>query len=208
MDEALTAQEYLDACDLGIQNRSLPYIRTRFAMTTASRIRADKKCGNSNIPDNRQCRNGGGIGRKLATGAAIAGGVAAAAYGAHKLSQGRSFGSSLNSAVRQRALPGTADPNYKRPGSSPFGGMSSAAGRTARAASVMGRRRASQAGRAASSAFSNAQSQVAYQTSRRTAFGRGMRRAGREATNAARQVGSMFGRRDSIWAAGFEPYNY
>lgn len=113
MDEALTAQEYLDACDLGIQNRSLPYIRTRLTMTTATR--ADKKCGNSNIPDDKQCKAGGGIGRKLATGAAVAGGVAAAAYGLSRMRRGGggmralapaggvSGGLSLNNTMGNRA---------------------------------------------------------------------------------------------------------
>ncbi len=61
--DALTSQDYLDACDLGIADRSRPYIRARLdAMTalTPSALRSDKKCGASSIPDNKQCRVGSG----------------------------------------------------------------------------------------------------------------------------------------------------
>lgn len=97
MDSALTAQEYIAACDLGIQDRSRPYIRTRLTVMdsltpTTVQIRTDKKCGASAIPDNKQCRvgagAGGGLARKVATGAAIAGGVAAAAYGVSRMRRG------------------------------------------------------------------------------------------------------------------------
>lgn len=53
-NDALTPQEYLDACELGIQGRSRTYIRAR--LDTSSRV--DKKCGASGIPDNKECRVG------------------------------------------------------------------------------------------------------------------------------------------------------
>ena len=64
--DALTASEYLTACDLGIQHRSLPYIRARL----------DVKCGASGIPEGEKCTKGaGGIstGKALALGGAALG---------------------------------------------------------------------------------------------------------------------------------------
>lgn len=52
--DALTPQEYLAACDLGIQGRSRHYIRARLDMAE----RMDKKCGASGIADNKKCNVG------------------------------------------------------------------------------------------------------------------------------------------------------
>ena len=83
-NDALTAQEYLAACDLGIQDRSRPYIRAR--LDTADRL--DKKCGGSGIPDNAKCSKGGGpgVGGVLMGAAAVAGaaGLASVAHSALK----------------------------------------------------------------------------------------------------------------------------
>lgn len=49
--DALTPQEYLAACDLGVQGRSRAYIRAR--LDAAQRL--DKKCGASGIADNKKC---------------------------------------------------------------------------------------------------------------------------------------------------------
>ena len=61
--DALTSQDYLTACDLGIADRSRPYIRARLdamnALTPAT-LRTDKKCGASAIPDNKKCHVGSG----------------------------------------------------------------------------------------------------------------------------------------------------
>jgi hypothetical protein len=54
--DALTPQEYLAACELGIQGRSRSYIRARLDATE----RLDKKCGASGIPDNAKCTKGSG----------------------------------------------------------------------------------------------------------------------------------------------------
>lgn len=56
--DSLTPQEYLTACELGIQNRSRTYIRAR--LDTAERL--DKKCGASGIADNKTCHVGRGKG--------------------------------------------------------------------------------------------------------------------------------------------------
>jgi hypothetical protein len=60
-NDALTPQEYLAACDLGIQNRSRTYIRARLdtAMNlTPSTVRADLKCGNGSISEGEKCTKG------------------------------------------------------------------------------------------------------------------------------------------------------
>jgi len=59
--DALTPQEYLAACDLGIQDRSRTYIRARLdtAMNlTPSTVRADLKCGNGSISQGEKCTKG------------------------------------------------------------------------------------------------------------------------------------------------------
>ena len=58
MDGALTPQEYLDACDLGIQRRSPAYIRARLdARKSKGR---GVKCGNGYISPGEQCGSGSG----------------------------------------------------------------------------------------------------------------------------------------------------
>ena len=60
-NDALTPQEYLAACDLGIQGRSRSYIRARLdtAMNlTPSSVRADLKCGNGSISEGEKCTKG------------------------------------------------------------------------------------------------------------------------------------------------------
>jgi Skp family chaperone for outer membrane proteins len=59
--DALTPKEYLAACDLGIQDRSRPYIRARLdtAMNlTPSTVRADLKCGKGSISEGEKCSKG------------------------------------------------------------------------------------------------------------------------------------------------------
>jgi len=53
-NDALTPQEYLAACDLGIQGRSRPYIRAR--LDAAARL--DLKCGNGSISQGEKCHVG------------------------------------------------------------------------------------------------------------------------------------------------------
>jgi len=52
--DALTPQEYLAACDLGIQDRSRPYIRAR--LDAAERL--DLKCGKGSISPGEKCSKG------------------------------------------------------------------------------------------------------------------------------------------------------
>lgn len=63
-NDALTPQEYLVACELGIQGRSRSYIRARLDATE----RLDKKCGASGIPDHKKCKVGGGSAGPSAAG--------------------------------------------------------------------------------------------------------------------------------------------
>jgi hypothetical protein len=60
-NDALSPQEYLAACELGIHNRPRPYIRARLDATE----RLDKKCGASAIPDNKKCTKGSGGSNKV-----------------------------------------------------------------------------------------------------------------------------------------------
>ncbi len=53
-NDALTPQEYLAACDLGIQKRPRTYIRAR--LDAASRL--DLKCGNGAISEGETCHKG------------------------------------------------------------------------------------------------------------------------------------------------------
>lgn len=53
-NDALTPQEYLAACELGIQGRSRPYIRARLDATE----RLDLKCGNGSISEGEKCTKG------------------------------------------------------------------------------------------------------------------------------------------------------
>lgn len=91
-DSALTPHEYLDACDLGIQDRSRSYIRAR--LDAAERL--DLKCGKGSISKGEKCTKGAatavdpkapGKGKGMGTALKVAAGAAligAAAYGATK----------------------------------------------------------------------------------------------------------------------------
>ena len=91
-DSALTPHEYLNACDLGIQDRSRSYIRAR--LDAAARL--DLKCGAGSISKGEKCSKGAattvdpkapGKGKGMGTALKVAAGVAlvgAAAYGAKK----------------------------------------------------------------------------------------------------------------------------
>jgi len=91
-NDALTPQEYLAACELGIQGRSRSYIRAR--LDVAERL--DLKCGNGSISQGEKCTKGAaqkvdpsasgkskGMGTALKAAAGIAL-IGAAAYGAKK----------------------------------------------------------------------------------------------------------------------------
>jgi uncharacterized protein YcfJ len=81
-NDALTPQEYLAACDLGIQGRSRSYIRAR--LDAAERL--DLKCGKGSISKGEKCSKGAAtaaenapisIRKGLKVGAKIGGGLGA-----------------------------------------------------------------------------------------------------------------------------------
>lgn len=68
-DDALTPQEYLAACDLGIQGQRRAYIRSRLDM--AESLREDQKCGKSGIAKGKKCKKpqtAVGLGAKIGGG--------------------------------------------------------------------------------------------------------------------------------------------
>lgn len=82
-DAALTPHEYLNACDLGIQDRSRSYIRAR--LDAAERL--DLKCGKGSISKGEKCTKGAAtavekqpisIRKGVKAGAQIGGGLGAA----------------------------------------------------------------------------------------------------------------------------------
>jgi hypothetical protein len=82
-DSALTPHEYLNACDLGIQDRSRSYIRAR--LDAAERL--DLKCGKGSISKGEKCTKGAAtavekqpisIRKGVKAGAQIGGGLGAA----------------------------------------------------------------------------------------------------------------------------------
>ena len=113
-NDALTPQEYLAACDLGIQGRSRSYIRARLDATE----RLDVKCGNGAISQGEKCHVGtaGGsrskrpsIRRGIATGAkygAAINGIAGAAQGA---TLGLMSGGGLKGALQGAAISGAVN---------------------------------------------------------------------------------------------------
>lgn len=60
-NDSLTPQEYIAACEMGIQDRSRVYIRARLdAAERMDKTGTGKKCGNSYIPANANCTAGSG----------------------------------------------------------------------------------------------------------------------------------------------------
>lgn len=173
-NDALSPQEYLDACDLGIQNESKAYIRAR--LDTEDAIREDFRSRSSS----GQSQNNGSTVRKVATGAAIAGGVAALAIGGRRSGAFRRAGSALRKAA----------PRVRTAASSGMGRARSGFGRARSAASSgFGRARS-----AASSGMGRARSGFATASTRaRSAGSTGMKRARTSLTNTTARAKSSFG---------------
>jgi len=113
--DSLTPQEYLAACDLGIQDRSTAYIRARLDTAEA---RNDLKCGNGAISEGENCTKGTaqkvqpkqpGKARTIASAGAVLGGLALNA-GATGYGFGKALTGDLAGAGRafQVASAGTA----------------------------------------------------------------------------------------------------
>lgn len=229
--DALTPQEYLAACDLGIQDRSRSYIRTRLtvmdSLTPASlALRFDKKCGGSAIPDNKTCRVGmagsssGRTLRKVGTAAAIAGGVGLAAYGASRMRRGGApalptsaitRGNTIGNRVR-RGVYSARQSLTNRPKRLPTSSLAvrrPGIGQRARSAVGMAGSYAKYQGRRAASGAQSLASRLGQRRSRPGALPTSnVTRAntlGNRARRAAYGVSSAFRRRDAIWADGFTP---
>ena len=97
--DSLTPQEYLTACELGIQNRSRTYIRAR--LDTAERL--DLKCGNGAISEGEKCTKGTAQKvqpQKASVGQRVKAGASLLALGAGTVGQaaftGAAFGAGLS----------------------------------------------------------------------------------------------------------------
>jgi hypothetical protein len=111
--DSLTPLEYLDACELGIQDRSPTYIRAR--LDTAERL--DLKCGKGSISEGEKCtkgpaqrvqpqQRGGSKVRGLKTAAKIAGAAAligGAAYMQQTAKRNTDLRRALDPAARAKA---------------------------------------------------------------------------------------------------------
>lgn len=111
--DALTPLEYLDACELGIQDRSPTYIRAR--LDAAERL--DLKCGKGSISEGEKCtkgaaqrvqpqQRGGSKVRGLKTAAKIAGAAAligGAAYMQQTAKRNTDLRRALDPAARAKA---------------------------------------------------------------------------------------------------------
>jgi hypothetical protein len=106
-NDALTPQEYLAACELGIQGRSRPYIRARLdtAMNlTPSTVRADLKCGRGSISQGEKCTKGAAQkAAAVATLAGFVGNAAATGYAA-----GKAIGGDFKGAARGLQIAGAS----------------------------------------------------------------------------------------------------
>jgi hypothetical protein len=120
--DALTPQEYLAACDLGIQDRSRIYIRARLDATE----RLDLKCGNGSISEGEKCSKGsaqkvqgkgGGNGLKTAAKIAAVGGLAVGAgYLAGRTGLGQKAGAALRTAASELGQAGKEIGNARKYG--------------------------------------------------------------------------------------------
>jgi hypothetical protein len=112
-NDALTPQEYLAACDLGIQDRSRPYIRAR--LDSAARL--DLKCGAGSISEGEKCSKGtaqksdpkpaqrkGLTGKALlGTALAVGGGYLALKNGRAVVTEAREIGGSIKRLMETKA---------------------------------------------------------------------------------------------------------
>jgi hypothetical protein len=123
--DALTAPEYLAACDLGIQDRSRTYIRSRL---DAAAARQDLKCGKGSISKGEKCTKGaatqvesnkrsGLTGKALLTaGLAVGGGYLALKHGRSVVNEVKAIGSGVNRLRENKAKLRAVQAQNKRMG--------------------------------------------------------------------------------------------
>lgn len=98
--DALTPQEYLAACDLGIQGRSRHYIRARLDMAE----RMDKKCGASGVPENAKCTKSTANSLAKKTEPTLGQRVQAGWAGLNAITSGVAAAQNIGLAVQHRSL--------------------------------------------------------------------------------------------------------
>jgi hypothetical protein len=205
--DALTPQEYLAACDLGIQGRSRSYIRSRLDAAinlTPSTVRNDLKCGKGAISEGEKCTKGAA--QRVQPKLYKQGNVAPNAKAAQR----------LRTAARVATAVGALAPMV---GMSSRGASGMVAGfgaaRTAFTAAgalstfAKAQETGSKAGRARLQREAEAQAwtaggQLASGAAGAVAMGVMARRQRRRAT-LERIYRAPSAKRDSIWAAGFSP---
>lgn len=112
-NDALTPQEYLAACELGIQGRSRAYIRAR--LDVAERL--DLKCGNGSISQGEKCTKGAAQkvegtskkSQKLRSNLVKAAALGVGAAGAAVLVNNAIRGNASNRRINTRTLKGLKD---------------------------------------------------------------------------------------------------
>lgn len=199
-NDALTPQEYLAACELGIQSRSRTYIRAR--LDSAARL--DLKCGKGSISEGEKCTKG--TAQKVEPKQYKRGNVAPNAKAAQR----------LRTAGRVAATVGALAPLA---GIASKGGTGLVAGfgaaRTAFAAAgalntyAKAQQTGSKAGRArlqkeATAQALNAAGNLASSAAGTVAMGV-MARRQRRRSSLERAYRGPSAKRDSIYAAGFSP---
>ena len=221
-NDALTPQEYLAACELGIQGRSRAYIRAR--LDSAARL--DLKCGNGAISEGEKCTKG--TAQKVQTnkpsvGQRVKAGASLLAIGAGTVGQaaftGAAFGAGLSGNAKAAGRYTQAAAGFgalKGAGLAGVGAKKAAREELAGAASgaLVGsllsgdlEKGARAVGRAAREGAPMTMKRLKY--ARSNAKGRARLAAMRNAplpkaqTIYGRVVDPWVGRRDSVYAAGF-----
>lgn len=223
--DALTPQEYLAACDLGIQGRSRSYIRARLD----AEDRLDLKCGKGAIPEGKKCTKGpatrvqkksGGTGRTVGHVLAIGGAVGAAA-GLAAAARGRGFKTAIKNRVKAGILNAGTSAAGRGAAASVVSKAAYARGqrvgrimrRKANRTIARGKNKATSAylnspvipsiaegSRAANSAFARGKQRLmGPDTPRQRAF----KKIAREYEEYNRFVKKWSNKKDSIWADGF-----
>lgn len=223
-NDALTPQEYLKACELGIQGRSRAYIRAR--LDSAARL--DLKCGEGSISEGEKCTKGTAQkvqSNKVSLGQRVKAGASLLAIGAGTVGQaaftGAAFGAGLSGNAKAAgrytqaaagfgALKGAglAGVGAKKAAREELAGAASGAlvgsllsGDLEKGARAMGRAAREGAPMTAKRlkyARSNAKGQARLATMRNAPLPKAQ-------TIYGRVVDPWAGRRDSVYATGFSP---
>lgn len=222
--DALTPQEYLAACELGIQGRSRTYIRARLDSAT----RLDLKCGNGSVSQGEKCTKGtvqkaqsnkASVGQRVKAGASLlaigAGTVGqaaftGAAFGAGLSGNAKAAGRYTQAAAGFGALKGAglAGVGAKKAAREELAGAASGAlvgsllsgdlEKGARAVGRAAREGAPMTVKRLKHARSNAKGRARLAAMRNTPLPKAQ-------TMYGRMVDPWAGRRDSVYAAGFSP---